>query len=192
VAWGLIDSVRVGKVTMLGVASGVVAGLVGITPAAGFVGPMAAIAIGGLAGAACYGGVLLKSRFRYDDSLDAFGVHGVGGAVGALLTGVFASTAFNEAGKDGLLAGNPGVLATQAIGVVAAAAYAAVVTFIILKVIDAVIGLRVSDDEEREGLDAALHGETGYTLGTTTSHVAEFESAEAKPSPAPAPALATE
>jgi Amt family ammonium transporter len=192
VAWGLIDSVRVGKVTMLGVASGVVAGLVGITPAAGFVGPMAAIAIGGLAGAACYGGVLLKSRFRYDDSLDAFGVHGVGGAVGALLTGVFASTAFNEAGKDGLLAGNPGVLVTQAIGVVAAAAYAAVVTFIILKVIDAVIGLRVSSDEEREGLDAALHGESGYTLGTTTSHVAEFESTEAKPSPAPAPALATE
>jgi ammonium transporter, Amt family len=190
VAWGLIDSVRVGKVTMLGVASGVVAGLVGITPAAGFVGPMAAIAIGGLAGAACYGGVLLKSRFRYDDSLDAFGVHGVGGAVGAILTGVFASTAFNEAGKDGLLAGNPGVLVTQAIGVVAAAAYAAVVTFLILKLIDAVIGLRVSKDEEREGLDSALHGESGYTLGTTTSHVAEFESIEAKRSPATGPALA--
>jgi len=189
VAWGLIDSVRVGKVTILGVASGVVAGLVGITPAAGFVSPMAAIAIGGLAGAACYGGVLLKSRLRYDDSLDAFGVHGVGGAVGALLTGVFASTAFNEAGKDGLLQGNPGVLLTQAIGVVAAAAYAAVVTFLILKLIDAVIGLRVDKEEEHEGLDAALHGESGYTLGSTTSHVARFESAEPQAT-TPEPALA--
>ncbi|HWM85871.1 MAG TPA: ammonium transporter [Kofleriaceae bacterium] len=189
-AWGLVDMVRVGKVTALGVASGLVAGLVGITPAAGFVGPMAAIAIGGLAGAACYGGVLLKSRFGYDDSLDAFGVHGVGGAVGAVLTGVFASTAFNPAGKDGLLGGNPGVLGTQVIGVAAAAAYAAVVTYLILKLVDAVIGLRVDKDEEREGLDAVLHGETGYTLGSTSSHVAEYAAAEPR-GVATEPAMAT-
>jgi ammonium transporter, Amt family len=188
-AWGLVDMIRVGKVTALGIASGVVAGLVGITPAAGFVSPMAAIAVGGLAGAICYAGVLLKTRFGYDDSLDAFGVHGVGGAAGALLTGVFASTAFNEAGKDGLLAGNPGQLLTQAIGVGAAAAYAAVVTFLILKLVDAVIGLRVDKDEEREGLDSVLHGETGYTLGSTTSHIAEFE-AEPPAAPAPASVLA--
>jgi Amt family ammonium transporter len=177
-AWGLVDGVRLGKVTVLGVASGLVAGLVGITPAAGFVGPMAAIAIGGAAGVVCYGGVLLKSRLGYDDSLDAFGVHGIGGAAGALLTGVFASTAFNAAGKDGLLAGNPGLFGTQLLGVGAAAAYAAVVTFVILKVIDAVIGLRVDTDEEREGLDTVLHGESGYTLGSNTSHVAHFEADE--------------
>jgi Amt family ammonium transporter len=170
-AWGLIDQMRVGKVTILGVASGVVAGLVGITPAAGFVGPMSAIAIGGLAGAVCYGGVLLKTRLGYDDSLDAFGVHGVGGAAGALLTGVFASTAFNSAGRNGLLAGAPGQVATQALGVAVTAAYAAVVTFVILKLIDAVVGLRVSRDEESEGLDSVLHGESAYALGTTTSHV---------------------
>jgi ammonium transporter, Amt family len=190
VAWGLVDMMRVGKVTTLGAASGLVAGLVGITPAAGFVGPMAAIAIGGLAGAICYGGVLLKGKFGYDDSLDAFGVHGVGGAVGALLTGVFASTAFNSAGKDGLLAGNTSVFVTQVIGVAAAAAYAAVVTFVILKVIDAVIGLRVDKDEEREGLDTVLHGESGYTLGTTSSHVAEYEAEP--PAAKPVPAMATE
>jgi Amt family ammonium transporter len=178
-AWGLVDGLRLGKVTVLGAASGLVAGLVGITPAAGFVGPMAAIAIGGAAGVVCYGGVLLKGRLGYDDSLDAFGVHGIGGAAGALLTGVFASTAFNAAGKDGLLAGNPGLLGTQLIGVGAAAAYAAVVTFVLLKVIDAVIGLRVDTDEEREGLDTVLHGESGYTVGSNTSHVARYEADEA-------------
>ena len=139
--------------------------------------------------AACYGGVLLKVRLGYDDSLDAFGVHGVGGAVGALLTGVFANTAFNEAGKDGLLLGNPGVLLTQVIGVAAAAAYAAVVTFLILKLVDAVIGLRVDKEEEHDGLDAALHGESAYTLGSTTSHVAHYESTPAG-APAPEPVLA--
>ncbi|HTE51761.1 MAG TPA: ammonium transporter [Kofleriaceae bacterium] len=189
-AWGLVDAIRLGKVTILGAASGLVAGLVGITPAAGFVGPMAAIAIGGMAGVICYGGVLLKSRLGYDDSLDAFGVHGIGGAAGALLTGVFASTAFNPAGKDGLLAGNPGVFTTQVIGVGAAAAYAAVVTFLILKLIDSVIGLRVDADEEREGLDTVLHGESGYTLGSTTSHVAHFE-ADQPPLTDHIPALAT-
>jgi ammonium transporter, Amt family len=196
-AWGVIEMMRVGKVTMLGVASGLVGGLVGITPAAGFVGPMAAIAIGALAGMACYGGVMLKSRLGYDDSLDAFGIHGVGGAVGALLTGVFASTAFNADGADGLLGGNAELVLHQLIGVAAAGAYAAVVTFILLKVIDAVIGLRVNEDEEREGLDSVLHGESGYTLGSTTSHVAsEYSAAEPEPETASSTAktgtLATE
>jgi Amt family ammonium transporter len=164
-AWGLVELMRIRKVTMLGVASGAVAGLVGITPAAGFVSPMAAIVIGVTAGAVCFGGVLLKSRFHYDDALDAFGVHGVGGALGALLTGVFAKKVFNAAGADGLLAGGGELLVTQLIGVVAAGAYAAVVTFVLAKVLDATIGLRVSEEAEREGLDVALHGESGYEDG---------------------------
>ena len=164
-SWGLVELMRIRKVTMLGVASGAVAGLVGITPAAGFVSPMAAIVIGVAAGAVCFGGVLLKSRFHYDDALDAFGVHGVGGALGALLTGVFAKKVFNAGGADGLLAGNGALLVTQLIGVVAAGAYAAVVTFVLAKILDATIGLRVSADAEREGLDVALHGESGYEDG---------------------------
>jgi Amt family ammonium transporter len=167
VAWGLVELVRVKKVTMLGVASGLVAGLVGITPAAGFVSPMAALAIGIAAGIACYGGVLLKGRFGYDDALDAFGVHGVGGALGALLTGVFAQKAFNPAGADGLLLGGSGVMLTQVIGVVAAAAYAAVVSFAILKLLDLTLGIRASVDDERDGLDTTQHGESGYDLGST-------------------------
>jgi Amt family ammonium transporter len=166
-AWAAIEGLRFGKVSMLGIASGLVAGLVGITPAAGFVGPMAAIAIGGLAGLACYGGVLLKGRLGYDDTLDAFGVHGVGGIVGAMLTGVFASTVANPAGKDGLLRGGVALFLEQGLGVLAAGAYSAAVTFVLLKVLDKTIGLRVAKDEEREGLDAVLHGETGYTLGST-------------------------
>lgn len=171
-SWGLIEQLRIRKVTMLGVASGLVAGLVGITPAAGFVGPMAAIAIGALAGAICYGGVLVKGRFGYDDSLDAFGVHGIGGAAGALLTGVFASTAFNAGGKDGLLAGNASLLGTQALAVLAAAAFAGIGTFVILQVVRAITGLRVESDGEREGLDTVLHGETAYTFNSVTSRLA--------------------
>jgi len=194
VAWGLVEMMRVGKVTMLGIASGLVAGLVGITPAAGFVGPMAAIAVGGIAGLACYGGVLLKSRLGYDDSLDAFGVHGVGGATGALLTGVFANTAFNSAGHDGLLLGGTHVFLVQLLAIGAAAAYAALVTFVILKVVNAVVGLRVDKEEETEGLDSVLHGESGYTLGTTASHLAppEFSADDASSSVAPSLAVATE
>ena len=163
-AWGVVEQMRIGKVTMLGVASGLVAGLVGITPAAGFVGPMAAIAIGVCAGVVCFGGVLLKSRFGYDDALDAFGVHGVGGALGAILTGVFASKVFNRAGGDGLLSGGLGVFGTQILGVAAAGAYSAVVTWVLLKVIDKMVGLRVDKDVEREGLDVTVHGEEGYAF----------------------------
>jgi len=167
--WALVEYIRIKKVTALGVASGLVAGLVGITPAAGFVSPMSALLIGVLTGLVCYGGVLLKHRFAYDDSLDAFGVHGVGGILGALLTGVLASKAWNAAGNDGLANGNADLLVTQLIGVGAAIVFSVVLTWLILKVIDKTIGLRPTTDEEREGLDANLHGESGYSLGSSAS-----------------------
>jgi Amt family ammonium transporter len=141
-----------------------VAGLVAITPAAGYVSVAASIVIGLLAGVACYGGVVLKERLHYDDSLDAFGVHGIGGVLGALLTGVFAQKVLNAAGNDGLLAGNPGQLLLQLAGIAAAGLYSALVTFVILKVIDKVMGLRVTKDEEKEGLDQTQHGESGYVM----------------------------
>jgi len=191
VAWGLVEAIRFKKVTMLGVASGLVAGLVGITPAAGFVSPMAAMAIGIAAGVVCYGGVMLKGRFGYDDALDAFGVHGIGGALGALLTGVFAAKAFNPAGGDGLLRGGYALMATQTIGVAAAAAFAVVLSLGILWAIDKTIGLRVTPDEEREGLDTALHGEQGYELGSTGAGEAHYEAADAAPAAAPAHVLVT-
>jgi Amt family ammonium transporter len=169
VGWVIVEWMHRGKPTALGLASGLVAGLVGITPAAGFVAPWAAIAIGLAAGFACYGGVLLKDKLGYDDALDAFGVHGVGGLVGALLTGVFAEKVLNEAGADGLLAGNAAQVGTQAVAVLASGAYAAVLTFGILKAIDATIGLRVAENDEREGLDASLHGEEGYGTGSSGS-----------------------
>ncbi len=167
--WGLVEYIRIKKVTALGVASGLVAGLVGITPAAGFVSPMSALVIGVLTGLVCYGGVMLKHRFSYDDSLDAFGVHGIGGILGALLTGVLASKVWNPAGNDGLVNGNADLFVTQLIGVGAAIAFSVVLTWLILKAIDKTIGLRPSSDDEREGLDANLHGETGYSLGTSAS-----------------------
>jgi len=149
--------------TLLGFASGLVAGLVAITPAAGFVSPGAALVIGALAGVVCYAAVLLKEKFQYDDSLDAWGVHGVGGMLGALLVGVFAQKVLNPAGADGLLAGNVALIGKQAVGLLAAGAYAGVLTFAILVVLDKTIGLRVTQDEEREGLDESQHGEAGYT-----------------------------
>jgi Amt family ammonium transporter len=171
-SWAIVEQIRIGKVTMLGVASGLVAGLVAITPAAGFVTPMAAMAIGGLAGVVCYGGVLLKSRFGYDDALDAFGVHGVGGALGAVLTGVFAQAALTPDKAGGLFNGNTKMFLAQLAGIGAAAAYSAVMSLGILKLVDKLVGLRVDTDSEREGLDTVLHGETGYTIGTSTIHVA--------------------
>ncbi|MFT5041049.1 MAG: Amt family ammonium transporter [Hyphomicrobiaceae bacterium] len=150
-----------GKASALGFASGAVAGLVGITPACGNVDSMGALAIGATVAAACYGGVMLKGRLGYDDSLDAFGVHGIGGAWGALATGVFAVTAVG--GTAGLIeSGTATQLWKQTEGVVATAVYAGAVTFVLAKIIDAVIGLRVSEDDERMGLDLSEHGETGY------------------------------
>jgi Amt family ammonium transporter len=163
-AWGVAEWVLRRKPTLLGIASGLVAGLVAITPAAGFVSPAASLVIGLLAGLVCYAAVLMKEKLRYDDSLDAWGIHGIGGMLGALLVGVFSQKALNPAGgADGLLAGNPALLGKQAIGLIAAGIHAAVFTFLILWVVDKTVGLRVTEEEEREGLDASQHGEAAYT-----------------------------
>src|SRR5262245_31636487 len=135
-AWLFVEWAHRKKPTALGVASGLVAGLVGITPAAGFVAPWAAAIIGFAAGAVCYWAVVSKERFGYDDTLDAFGVHGVGGALGALLTGVFASKALNDGGRDGLIHGNPGQMVPQIVGVVVVGVYAAVMTLALLRITD--------------------------------------------------------
>ena len=161
-SWLLVEwSIR-GKPTVLGAASGSVAGLVAITPASGFVGPMSAMAIGLFAGALCYFAVGLKSKFGYDDSLDAVGVHGVGGTFGALATGLFACRAINSAGNDGLFFGNASLLGTQALSVAAAMAYSFAATWAILKLLDLTMGVRVKDIEEMEGLDLSQHGEQAY------------------------------
>ncbi|MCC6749253.1 MAG: ammonium transporter [Deltaproteobacteria bacterium] len=163
-AWVSAEWLHRKRPTMLGFVSGLVAGLVAITPAAGFVSVASSTIFGLLAGLACYGAVVLKERLHYDDSLDAFGVHGVGGILGALLTGVFAQKQLNPAGQNGLLHGNPRQLGLQALGVGAAGLYSAALTFVLLKLTDKVIGLRVTPDEEREGLDVTQHGESGYVM----------------------------
>ena len=158
-AWMFAEWIVAKKPSVLGMISGAVAGLVAITPASGFVDPMGALWIGIAAGVVCYlSAVWLKRLFGYDDSLDAFGVHGVGGALGALLTGVFAVKAIG--GTSGALEGNIGQIWIQLEGVAYTFIYCGVVTFIILKVVDMVVGLRVSKEVEVEGLDINLHGET--------------------------------
>jgi ammonium transporter, Amt family len=157
--WMLVEWMLRGKPTVIGICSGAVAGLVAITPASGFVGPLGAFWIGVAAGIVCYWGCTgLKHMFGYDDALDAFGVHAVGGATGALLTGVFAVSEYG--GTSGLIEGNAAQVLNQAIGIVTVFVYDAVVTLILLKIVDIFIGLRVPDEVEREGLDLALHGET--------------------------------
>jgi Amt family ammonium transporter len=163
--WMFTEWMSRGKPTVLGAASGAVAGLVAITPASGFVGPMSALIIGAVAGALCYTACNLKTKFGYDDSLDVVGVHGVGGTWGALATGLFASKAVNDAGADGLFYGNPGQLWIQVVAVLATYALAVVVTAIILKVVDALVGLRVSEEDEVAGLDLSQHSETAYSAG---------------------------
>jgi Amt family ammonium transporter len=164
-AWNLAEVLTGHKPTVLGAASGAVAGLVGITPAAGFVGPMPALVIGAVVGVLCYFGLRMKSRFGFDDALDVVGVHGVGGTTGAILTGVFASVAVNAAGANGLLYGGGfALLGKQVIGVVATIAFSFTVSFIVLKLLDATMGLRVSEDAEAAGLDISEHAETGYEL----------------------------
>lgn len=160
--WMTATWVRHRQPSVLGASAGAVIGLVGITPAAGFVTPMAALVIGGLTSIVGFTVVELFMRGRVDDALDVFGVHGVGGIVGALLTGVFATTTVNPAGFDGLLYGNPAQLGIQALAVAVAIIYAAGVTFVLLKAIDLTIGLRVSKDEEEQGLDISQHGESAY------------------------------
>ncbi|HXY55694.1 MAG TPA: ammonium transporter [Nitrospirota bacterium] len=161
--WIIVEWFHRGKPTMFGAATGAIAGLATITPAAGYVGPMAALAIGIAAGLLCYTALNAKTKFGYDDSLDAFGVHGVGGSLGTIMTGVFASIAINAGGANGLLFGNPHQLAVQAGSVLLIAAYSFIVSIVLFKIIDATIGLRVGKDEETEGLDISQHGEAGYT-----------------------------
>ncbi|MHB9133673.1 MAG: ammonium transporter [Armatimonadota bacterium] len=163
-AWTIIEWWQHGKPTLLGAASGAVAGLVAVTPAAGFVQPWAAIIIGLIAGGICYGAVNLRFKLGYDDSLDAFGVHGVGGILGALLTGVFATKLVNPAGADGLLYGNPHQLLVQAASVGITLVFVGVVSFIFLKAVDLVVGLRITSADEAEGMDLTEHGESGYNL----------------------------
>ncbi len=163
-SWLITEWIHRGEPTVLGAASGAVAGLVAITPASGFVGPMAALIIGLCVGALCYFAVGVKSKLGYDDTLDAVGVHGVGGTFGALATGLFASTAINPAGHNGLFFGNPMQLGIQAVSVIAAIAYSFIVTWVILKVLDKTMGIRVNPDDEIEGLDLSQHGESGYSF----------------------------
>ncbi len=160
--WLLVEKMHRGNPTTLGAASGAVAGLVAITPAAGFVSPMSSLLLGLLAGFICYGGVLLKERLGYDDSLDVVGIHGLGGIWGALATGLFASTAVNSGGADGLFFGNPLQFGIQLVSVIATCAFSFGMTFGILKVVDRVVGLRLEPEEEEQGLDLSQHSETGY------------------------------
>jgi len=173
IGWVVAEWMKNGKPSVLGAISGCVAGLVAITPASGFVTPMSALLIGFAAGIFCFVMVtIVKMKLGYDDSLDAFGVHGAGGTLGAILTGVFATNLVNNALKDpsgnplplGLVDGNPGQILNQAIGAGIAIALGAVGSFVCLKIADLVCGLRVTEDQEVEGLDLAMHGEEGYNL----------------------------
>jgi Amt family ammonium transporter len=171
--WMLAEWLKHGKPSVLGAISGAVAGLVAITPASGYVKPFAALLIGFAAGLFCFFMVTwVKGKFKYDDTLDAFGVHGAGGTLGALLTGVFATNAINDTFKDssgnllklGWVDGNPGQVLNQAAGVAISWVLAIVATFVILKVVDMTIGVRAAEPDEIEGLDLSLHGEEGYSL----------------------------
>jgi Amt family ammonium transporter len=163
--WALLEWKFNSKPTMLGMITGAVAGLVAITPAAGFVGPIDAIWIGVGVSVICYFFVaVVKTKFGYDDSLDAFGVHGIGGIWGALATGLWATKAVNSGGSNGLFYGNPGQFLIQLKAVVITIVYSFIVSFVLLKIVDAFMGLRVSEDEERIGLDLTQHRESGYTI----------------------------
>ncbi|MDI6729725.1 MAG: ammonium transporter, partial [Thermodesulfovibrionales bacterium] len=162
--WVIIEWLHRGKPTMFGAATGAIAGLATITPASGFVGPMSALLIGLAAGTVCYISLNIKNRLGYDDSLDAFGVHGIGGILGTLALGLFAQKAINPAGADGLFFGNPKLFVSQLIAIAVTVVYSFVVTAIMLKALDMTIGLRVDDESEVVGLDISQHGESGYTL----------------------------
>jgi len=161
-SWVFVEWLHRGKPTVLGAASGCVAGLVAITPASGYVAPLGALVIGLLAGAVCYGAVMFKGRLGYDDSLDVVGVHCVGGTLGALATGLFATTAVNASGANGLFYGNPKLLAVQALAAGVSLTYSFGVSWLLLKALDKTMGLRVSTEDEVMGLDLTQHGEAGY------------------------------
>lgn len=163
-SWCVVEHFHRGKATTLGAASGAIAGLATVTPAAGFITPHAGIIIGIMAGGLCYLAVSMKERLGYDDSLDVVGIHGVGGLVGTLCIGIFASKAVNPGGADGLLYGGASLLATQAFGTVVVLAYAFIVSFVLLRLINGIFGLRVSQEDEVQGLDLSQHSETAYNL----------------------------
>jgi Amt family ammonium transporter len=162
-AWCAVEWAHRGKPTVLGVASGAVAGLATVTPAAGYITPLFAVAIGTVAGMACYAAIVWKGRFGYDDSLDVVGIHGVGGVIGILATGLCASKIINPAGADGLFYGNPGLFGVQLLVAVVTTIFSMVGTFVILKLVDSMTGLRVSSDEEATGLDLSQHNERAYS-----------------------------
>ncbi|CAK8716879.1 Ammonium transporter [Candidatus Electronema halotolerans] len=164
VSWVAVEWQLDGKPTALGAASGAVAGLVAITPASGFVGPISAVIIGLVAGALCYSAISLKSKFKYDDALDVVAVHGCGGTWGAIATGLFASTAVNPDGANGLFFGGFSLVFIQLVGVIATFIYSGILTWLILKLTDRLVGFRVSDEEEMTGLDLSQHNEVGYNL----------------------------
>ena len=163
ITWVLVSYLHKGKVSVVGAACGAVAGLVAITPASGFVTAGGALVIGLAVGAICYSATLLRERLRIDDALDVFAVHGVGGTFGAIVTGVFATTAINAAGR-GLIDGNPGQVLTQTLAVGATISYAVISTFVIVKVVDLLLGLRVRAEQEEVGLDLSVHGEVAYQV----------------------------
>jgi Amt family ammonium transporter len=165
VVWTLLDYFRTGRATAVGAATGIVVGLVAVTPAAGFLSPASALLLGALAALPSYFAIGLRSRTRIDDSLDVFAGHGVGGLTGALLTGVLAQKLWNPAGADGLLHGNPGQLGLQALGSLSAALYAAAMTFAILKGLALVTSLRTATRVEGVGMDVSQHGEEAYASG---------------------------
>ncbi len=165
VTWALLDLIRTGKITAVGAATGLVVGLVGITPAAGYVSTLAALAIGALSACVSYTAIQIRSRTRLDDALDVFSCHGLAGTAGALLTGVFASKLINPAGADGLLAGNAGQVAVQLLAVTATVAFAAIGTAVILKLVQATLGARAGVRTEMTGLDLSEHGEEAYFGG---------------------------
>lgn len=162
--WVVIEWLHRGKPTMFGAATGSIAGLATITPASGFVSPMSSLIIGMAAGGLCYLALNMKGKIGYDDSLDAFGVHGIGGIIGTLATGLFAQKLINPAGANGLFFGSHQLFNSQMIAILVTAVYSFVLTVIILKVIDKIIGLRVDEEAEVSGLDISQHGETGYTF----------------------------
>jgi Amt family ammonium transporter len=163
ISWSICELIHRKKVTCLGIASGAVAGLVAITPGAGFVTPLSSLVIGLIGGTICFFSVtIIKQKFKYDDALDAFGCHGVGGMWGGIATGIFASTTVNPSGANGLYYGNPKLVGIQLIAILITIAYSAIMTFVILKVINKFIKIRVSDAEEQAGLDVSLHGEEAY------------------------------
>lgn len=178
--WVLMEWVLGGKPTAVGLATGAVAGLVGITPAAGFVTPIGALLIGGITAFCCFYAIRIKNKLGIDDALDTFPVHGVGGTIGAILTGIFATTEVNAAGANGLLFGNPSQLLKQLAAVAIAYVFAGVGTFVLLKILQATVGLRVSPEVEIQGLDPTEHEEIGYgeqgiampdlTASSTTTH----------------------